>query len=91
MRLYCNNKSAISIEHNLVQNDRTKNIEVDRHFIKEKLNSGIIYTLYISTTLQFFYVLTKGLSNLEIHMIIFNMGIDNVHSPVRGEVFGNMY
>ena len=37
MKLYSDNKSAISIAHNLVQHDRIKHIEVDRHFIKEKL------------------------------------------------------
>ena len=39
MRLWCNNKSAISIADNLVQHDRTKHIEIDRFFIKEKLSS----------------------------------------------------
>ncbi|KAG8496181.1 hypothetical protein CXB51_009524 [Gossypium anomalum] len=41
MKLYCENKSAINIAHNPVQHDRTKHIEVDRHFIKEKLDSGL--------------------------------------------------
>ncbi|KAK2985412.1 hypothetical protein RJ640_007354 [Escallonia rubra] len=36
-KLYCDNKSAINIAHNPVQYDRTKHVEVDRHFIKEKL------------------------------------------------------
>ena len=46
--LYYDNKSAINITHNLVQHDRTKHKEIDRHFIKEKLDSGLIYTpLYI--------------------------------------------
>lgn len=40
MKLYCDNKSAISIAHNLVQHDRTKHIEIDRHFIKEKHYKG---------------------------------------------------
>ena len=34
MRLYCDNKSAISITHNPVQHDTTKHIEVDRHFVR---------------------------------------------------------
>ena len=36
MRLWCDNKSAISINNNRVQHDRTKHIEIDRFFIKEK-------------------------------------------------------
>lgn len=30
------------IAHNPVQHDRTKQIEIDRFFIKEKLDTGII-------------------------------------------------
>lgn len=44
MGLYCDNKSAMSITHNLVQYDKTKYIEVDKHSIKEKLDSGLICT-----------------------------------------------
>ncbi|KAK8937486.1 Armadillo repeat-containing kinesin-like protein 1 [Platanthera zijinensis] len=35
--IYCDNKAAISIAHNPFQHDRTKHIEVDRHFIKDHL------------------------------------------------------
>ena len=42
MTLYSDNKSAINIAHNPMQHDRTKHIEIDRHFIKEKLDSGLI-------------------------------------------------
>lgn len=37
MRLYCDNKAAISITHDPVQYDRTKHVEVDCHFIKDHL------------------------------------------------------
>jgi len=52
MILYCDNKSAISIAHNPVQHDRTKYIEIDRHFIKMKLDSSLITTSYIPSGLQ---------------------------------------
>ena len=42
MRLYCDNKAAISIAHSPVQHDRTKHIEIDIHFIKEQISSGVI-------------------------------------------------
>ncbi|KAG8473197.1 hypothetical protein CXB51_035225 [Gossypium anomalum] len=34
MKLYCDNKAAISIAHNSVQYNRTKLVEIDRHFTK---------------------------------------------------------
>ncbi|CAN6708602.1 unnamed protein product [Malus baccata var. baccata] len=42
MNLFCDNKAAHDIAHNLVQHDRTKHVEVDRFFIKEKLEGKII-------------------------------------------------
>jgi len=59
IKLYCDNKSAINIAHNPVQHDRTKHIEVDRHFIKEKLDSGLICTPFVTTNNQVADVLTK--------------------------------
>jgi hypothetical protein len=49
MNLYCDNKSAIEIAHNPVQHDRTKHVEVDRHFIKEKLEAGIIQFPFVKS------------------------------------------
>ena len=39
-------RTVINIAHNPMQHDRTKHIEIDRHFIKEKLDSGLICTPY---------------------------------------------
>ncbi|KAL5840804.1 hypothetical protein ACOSQ4_013412 [Xanthoceras sorbifolium] len=49
MKLYCDNKATISITHNPVFHDQTKHVEVDRHFIKEKLDIGLICMPYITT------------------------------------------
>ena len=81
MRLYCDNKSAISIAHNPIQHDRTKHIEIDRHFIKEKLDSGLIFTPFVSTGGQLEDVLTKGLTSIAFQNIIGKLGMDNIHLP----------
>ena len=60
MRLYCDNKAVISITHNLVQHDKTKHVEIDRYFIKEKIDSGLICTPFVGSKLQLVDVFTKG-------------------------------
>ena len=81
MRLYCDNKSAINIAHNPVQHDCTKHIEVDRHFIKGKLDSGLICTPFVPTGDQLVGVLTKGLSGAVFQKIVSKLGMDDIHSP----------
>ena len=82
MRLYCNNKSKISIADNLVQHDQTKHIEIDKHFIKEKLDSGLICTSYVSTDYQLADVFTKGLSSAKFHADVSKLGMENIYSLV---------
>ena len=52
MRLYCSNKFAIIIAHNLVQYDQTKHIDIDKYFIKEKQDSGLLLMCLLTTNLQ---------------------------------------
>ena len=59
MSLYYDDKAAINIAHNPVQHDRTKPIEIDRHFIKEKLCVGLICTSYVKIGVQLADILTK--------------------------------
>ena len=51
----------MNIVHNPIQHDKTKHVEVDRHFIKEKLKVKVIYIPYVPTEEQLTDVLTKGL------------------------------
>ncbi|KAK2974430.1 hypothetical protein RJ640_011327 [Escallonia rubra] len=81
MKLYCDNKSAINIAHNPIQHDRTKHVEADRHFIKEKLESGLICTPYISTKGQLADILTKGLASSAFYRIVSKLGMENIYSP----------
>ena len=52
MKLYCDNKSGINISHSPIQHDMTKYIEVDRHFIKEKLEKRVVCMSYVPSKHQ---------------------------------------
>jgi hypothetical protein len=81
MKLYCDNKAAISIAHNPVQHDRTKHVEVDRHFIKEKLTEGLICTPFVRTENQLADILTKGVSNKIFNSALDKLGIRDIYAP----------
>ena len=78
MRLYYDNKSAISIAYNPVQYDRKKHIEVDKYFVKEKLDSGLICTLYVPIGGQLADILMKGLASIIFQAIMSKMGMENI-------------
>jgi len=81
MRSYGDNKSTISIAYNSVQHDKIKHIELDRHFTKEKLDSGMICTQYESTQNQLAHILTKGLNCINLETIISKLGMGNTYPP----------
>jgi hypothetical protein len=58
--LWCDNAGAIALASNLVFHARTKHIEVDFHFIREKVTNRDIQIQYISTLDQIADLFTKG-------------------------------
>ena len=81
MELYCDNKAAISIAHNPVQHDRTKHVEIDRHFIKEKVENGLVCLSYISSNKQLADILTKGLPGHQFQEFIGKLGMEDIYQP----------
>ena len=51
IKMFHDNQVAISIAKNPVHHDRTKYMEIDRHFLKEKIEEGTITLVYTLTTL----------------------------------------
>ncbi|PON47155.1 hypothetical protein PanWU01x14_246640, partial [Parasponia andersonii] len=74
-----------SITKNPEHYDRTKHVELDWHFIKEKVEEGIVELVYTSTNSQVVDVLTKSLPRKKFEVLISKLGMTSIPS-LRGSV-----
>lgn len=65
--MFCDNLDALYIAKTLVFHERTKNIEVDFHYVCDVLSTRLISLQHISTTHQLGDVLTKALTCVPHH------------------------
>jgi hypothetical protein len=59
--VYCDNVSAIYLSTNPIQHQRTKHVEIDLHFVRERVAVEDVCFLHVPTTSQFDDIFTKGL------------------------------
>jgi hypothetical protein len=90
--IFCDNVSACYMSGNPVHHKRTKHIELDVHFVREKVAVGQCKVLHVPTTQQFADVMTKGLPTATFREFRNSLCVagNNAHTAGGGGV-GDLY
>ncbi|GJZ06768.1 retrovirus-related pol polyprotein from transposon TNT 1-94 [Tanacetum coccineum] len=75
--LYCNNKSAIALRCNNVQHLRSNHIDIHHHFIREKVENGVVKLYFMTTDYQLADILTKALPRERFEFLLLRLGMKN--------------
>nr|GEY39470.1 retrovirus-related Pol polyprotein from transposon TNT 1-94 [Tanacetum cinerariifolium] len=86
--MYCDSKAALAISCNPVQHSRIKHIDVRYHFIKEKVEKGIVELFFIGTEYQLADFFTKALPEERFKYLVRRLGMRYL-TPDELEILAN--
>ncbi|KAD5317239.1 hypothetical protein E3N88_17185 [Mikania micrantha] len=79
--LFCDNEAARHIVNNPVFHERTKHVEMDCHFVRERVESKEVIPTIINSQMQIADLLTKPLGGQQLRTLLSKLGIQNLHAP----------
>ncbi|KAM1246265.1 hypothetical protein ACFX2J_042353 [Malus domestica] len=82
--IYCDNISAIALSSNPVFHSRVKHIEIDYHFVRERVIRGDLNVCHVSSKEQFADILTKGLAAPLFQSHCSNLMLSSIKHEIAG-------
>ncbi|GKC03058.1 hypothetical protein Tco_0994668 [Tanacetum coccineum] len=76
--LYCDNRNAIAFCYNNVQHSQSKHIDIRHHFIREKVEKGVVGLYFMTTDYQLADIFTKALPRERFEFLLLRLGIKSM-------------
>ncbi|RVW95106.1 Retrovirus-related Pol polyprotein from transposon RE1 [Vitis vinifera] len=89
-QLLCGNLNALHMIVNPVFHAHSKHIELDYHYVREKVASGVLITHFLPSSLQVANIFTKALPKTSFQVFRFKLGVHKLPlTSLRGADKGN--